>query len=127
PAAGPSGGQDNNKLQQQFFEHLRAERNSTDDEFISMEENFVDIKFENKNCIELYEVKTSPHARGCIREALGQLIFYASKISSKKKMKLFVIGPSEMKESDRAYFNFVKDNLSLPFEYLPFRLQTGNI
>src|SRR5205823_547290 len=99
----------------QFYEALKLQKDDPDSLECIMEEGYVDVKYESKSALELYEVKTSPTAYKCVKEALGQVIFYSSQIANGKQPKIFVVGPSEIKNTDKPYINYIKKNSKLDF------------
>ena len=112
-----------NQLQTQFYEALKLEKDDPDSLECIMEEGFVDVKYESRISLELYEVKTSPTARKCVKEALGQIVYYASRINNRIEPKIFVVGPSKITDADKLFIDYIKKNSKLKFEYLPFAFQ----
>ncbi|GEM_PF-2261559 len=104
-----------NEIQQQFYEILKARFPK---DTVLMEEDFADIKRENENEIVLYEVKPYAWAEDCMREALGQLLSYCSRIESEKKVKIVVVGPYEPSNDERDFISYIKRNLNIDTEYI---------
>jgi len=66
------------------------------DATVSLEEDFIDIKVEGKDFIDIYEIKTYESAIYCVRDSIGQLLLYASRLkNANKKVKLIVVGLGE--------------------------------
>jgi len=84
---------------------------------IVFEENFVDVKVIFEDEIHLYEVKTAKSATKCIKQGLGQLLYYQSQNTSEKVTKLFIAGPSKPNDSDIEFINFLKNSLQIKFSY----------
>jgi hypothetical protein len=90
--------QKHNKLQESLFTMLVKEFGHGS---VLREENFVDIKLLQPDYITLYEVKSSSYALACVREALGQLLFYSILDKDSRPKRLVVVGqypptPSEV-------------------------------
>ena len=81
----------------------------------------VDVAVRHKNnTYWFYEIKTASTPRGCIREAIGQLLEYAYWPGGPKVKKLFVVGESEMDEDGTEYLRRLKKRFRLPIEYKQF-------
>ena len=93
------------------------------EENVILEENYVDIKVKFPNKIYFYEVKSSSYASDCIKEALGQIISYSHKDSDSREKYLFVVGQYKPNENETEYLNFIKDKLSLKFDYINVELK----
>ena len=107
-----------NEIQQQFHDNLKT-RFPKDK--VMMEEDFIDIIRENDNEIILYEVKPYAWAEDCIREALGQLLSYASRLETEKKIKIVVVGPYQPANDERDFISFIKNSLSIDTSYLCYK------
>lgn len=73
----------------------------------------------------LYEIKTSRTARGCVREALAQLLEYSYWPGATEAQKLIVIGEAKMDEECRNYLSFLRGKFSLPLSYMQFDLKNN--
>lgn len=107
--------QKHNKIQTELYNSLVKEYGEKN---VSLEENFVDIKLTQKDYLALYEVKSSSYAGLCVRDALGQLLFYSSYDRDKRPRKHYVVGQYPMTENDKEYIDFLKRNLNLEFDYI---------
>ena len=85
---------------------------------VVLEENFVDIKLIQPDYISFYEVKSSPYASECIKEALGQVLLYSLNDTDKRPKKHFVVGQYPATDNDKKYIDFLKQNLKLEFQYI---------
>lgn len=65
-----------------------------------------------------YEVKTCGSAKGCIREALGQVMEYAYWPGKAHAKKIIVVGEPETDPDTRKYLEYLNRTFSLPLEYL---------
>jgi hypothetical protein len=96
-------------------------------ESVELEKDFIDIIVEGRDFIELYEIKTNDKAIYCIRDAIGQLLLYASrtKLRNKenKKIKLIVVGLGEDNIDSLEFRNYLLENFNFDFDYLPFYLK----
>lgn len=83
-----------------------------------LEKNYVDVKVVLQNEICLYEVKSSAYASDCVKEALGQILFYACHDADERRKRLFVVGQYAPTEKEIEYINFIKKNLNIEFDYI---------
>lgn len=87
-------------------------------ENIKLEENFVDIKVIQPDCLEFYEIKSYSYASDCVREALGQLLFYVYHDRDTRKKKIYVVGQYPPNEPDKKFIDYIKNKIKLDFEYI---------
>ena len=106
--------QKHNKLQETLKAKLIAKYG---EENVFMEENFVDIKVVQSDRIYFYEVKSSAYASDCIREALGQILFYAHQEEDERPKQLIIAGQYQPNEDEIEFMEYVKKNLNLDFGY----------
>jgi hypothetical protein len=64
-----------------------------------------------------YEVKTCGSAKGCIREALGQVMEYAYWPGEAHAKKIVVVGEPEIDPDTMNYLDFLNRTFALPVEY----------
>ena len=112
--------QKHNKIQEELQKQL-AEKYGNDN--VILEENYVDVKLIQPDYLCFYEVKSSSFASECIKEALGQILLYAHYDEDERKKKIYVVGQYPATEQDKIYIEFVKDNLSLEFDYLNVNIE----
>jgi len=112
--------QKHNKIQNALETRLAEEYGK---ENVLLEENYVDVKLIQPNHIGLYEVKSSSYASECVREALGQILFYSYHDQDKRPKKIYVVGQYPANEYDDGYIKYVKDKLKLDFEYLSIEIE----
>lgn len=112
--------QKHNKIQEELQKQL-AEKYGDDN--VILEENYVDVKLIQPDYLCFYEVKSSSFASECIKEALGQILLYAHYDEDERKKKIYVVGQYPATEQDKIYIEFVKDNLSLEFDYLNVNIE----
>lgn len=69
-----------------------------------------------------YEIKTHPHIRLCIREALGQLIEYAYWSNKKKPDKLIIISENPITNDTKEFLRTLREdiNLNIYYQYFDF-------
>ncbi|NKI30577.1 hypothetical protein [Croceivirga thetidis] len=110
-----------NKLQNQLFKNLSKKHPQG---HLIMEENYIDLKFEDDKTISLYEVKPYSSVNRCIKESLGQLMGYYYNLQNphNKTVQLFIAGPNELSNSDKDYLNFIKNQLETDLDYLAIDL-----
>lgn len=107
--------QKHNKLQENLKKQLIQQYG---EENVILEENYVDIKVIHNKDIFFYEVKSYAYVSDCIKEALGQILFYVYNHKSQNIKKIFVVGPNESNEDEKKYIEFIKSNLKIDFEYI---------
>ncbi|MDN5111279.1 hypothetical protein AB0W31_03125 [Aliarcobacter butzleri] len=107
--------QKHNKLQENLKKQLIQQYG---EENVILEENYVDIKVIKNEDIFFYEVKSYAYVSDCIKEALGQILFYVYNHKSENIKKIFVVGPNEPNEDEKMYIEFIKSNLKIDFEYI---------
>lgn len=109
-----------NLIQQALYNSL-TERFGRD--CVLLEENFVDVKLVQPESITLYEVKSSSYAGLCIREALGQLLFYALQFDDPREKKLVVVGQYPPNQSEAQLLKILKQHLKFELSYEYFALR----
>ena len=83
-----------------------------------MEEDYVDISVELPTGRLLIEVKPHYSPTYCIREALGQLLYYASRSKEPaSRIQLLVAGPEVAKAEDIKYLEYVREKLNMNIAY----------
>ncbi|MEM8523241.1 MAG: hypothetical protein AAGG68_01295 [Bacteroidota bacterium] len=106
-----------NNLQNKLYESLNSEGQYTK---IIMEENYIDLLAESDTEINLVEVKTHNSASKCVKEGLGQLIFYYKNLHNpkKKRIKLIIAGSVPTVDEDKEFIRLIQKILRLPFSYI---------
>jgi len=74
-----------------------------------------------------YEIKTAMSARGCIREALAQLLEYSFWPGAQDAERLIIVGEPALDDDTRSYIEALKSIFSLPIEYQRFDLAKGRL
>ena len=115
------------KIQNALIEKLRKDGNYYGKE-IKLDDNKirVDVLGINKNgetdIYDIYEVKPYESPTECIREALGQLLYYKYMFEKNGYTvgKLIVVGKNKLEFYDEEYLNKIKElNENLEFDYIP--------
>jgi hypothetical protein len=65
----------------------------------------------------LFEVKTASTARGCIREALGQVLDYALWPGSRNVDEIVVVGEAGATDAETSYVALLAKSLPIPISY----------
>lgn len=112
--------QKHNKIQEELWKRLAKEYG---EENVIFEENYVDVKLIQDNYLGFYEVKSSPYASECVKEALGQVLLYSHNDEDSREKKIYVVGQYPANEQDKEYINFIKQNLNLEFDYINIELK----
>lgn len=99
--------------------YLKSLQNNYGENNVKLEEDFIDIKVETNDTIYLYEIKTNDKAIYCIRDAIGQLLLYASRLKSKtkKQINLIVVGLGEDNIDSKEFNKYLLENFNFNFEY----------
>lgn len=97
---------------------LRDELKEFDNIEVVFEENNIDVKVVHEEEIHLYEVKTSDSPITCIKQGLGQLLFYLSQNIYENVTKIFIAGPGKPNDNDFEFISFLKQTLQVKFEYI---------
>lgn len=109
------------KLQKKLFNRLKKLYKKPHYE-VETEPNFVDIRVEGRNKIFIYEIKTDKDPVKCIRQSLGQLLFYSFReklYKKKKEIQLIAVGPTaenNTNSTNKFSQQLVKD-LNMKFKY----------
>lgn len=102
-----------NLIQQRIYDFFLQKY---DDKNVFMEKNYVDVQVELASEVILFEIKPFESVVKCIKDALGQLLFYC--LQDKEKIfKLRVVGPNMPNKIDEGYIKFLKRNIQLDFDY----------
>jgi hypothetical protein len=64
-----------------------------------------------------YEIKTATSPRGCLREALGQILEYSFWPGAREAARLIVCGESALDADGAAYLRQLQTRFSLPILY----------
>lgn len=86
-------------------------------ERVFLEEDFVDVKLVQPDSITLYEVKSSSYASQCIREAIGQLLFYALQLQDRREKRLVVVGQYPPNSSEVQLLEQLKRHIRFDLSY----------
>ena len=97
------------------------------DEFPTGNGTKVDLAVRIGDGMIFYEIKTRLSARGCIREALGQLLEYAYWPGTQPAKELIIVGEAKLDTRARTYLEALRREFSLPIEYKNFNLTKGTL
>ncbi|PVY78447.1 hypothetical protein C8D92_102494 [Tamilnaduibacter salinus] len=85
---------------------------------VEQEHNYIDLAVWLDAKTILVEVKSSPSPVTCVREALGQLLYYGYRLSCNPRQLRFVVaGPSEPASADHKYLEYIRNLTGLPIVY----------
>lgn len=107
--------QKHNKIQEKLQEILIDQYGK---ECVLLEENFVDVKVLQPEYIVFYEVKSASYASLCIREALGQILFYSFQDIDPRPKKHIIVGQYPPNKLEDEYIQYLKDKISLSIDYM---------
>jgi hypothetical protein len=109
---------EHNKIQNKLYEHLVRQHGA---ENVLMEHDYVDLQVRLGREITLYEIKPHGTALTCLREALGQIMLYGWRASAEAglKLRLVIVGPKRMTESEADFLRYLKKRFLGDLEYMP--------
>lgn len=86
---------------------------------VKVEENYIDILVELPDKIILYEIKSYQSVIYCIREALGQLLYYGWSYQerSEKSLEYVVVGPNAASNEEKKFIGFITNSLKIKLSY----------
>jgi hypothetical protein len=85
----------------------------------------VDVMVRWKGKFWFYEIKTAMSARGCICEALAQLLEYSFWPGAQSAEKLVIVGEPTLDNDSERYLTTLRERFSLPIEYQQFDVSQG--
>lgn len=85
----------------------------------------IDIAVKNERRLDFYELKTSNSIRGCIREALPQLLEYAFWRPIETMDRLIIVSQNEITEEAAAYLIILRTRFKLPVFYQWYNTDAG--
>ncbi len=102
---------------------LFQNRNKGLENIIKLEKDFVDLRIENPSnkSMIIYEIKTDKTALNCIKQGLGQLVFYnlLNRNLGWQKIELVIVGTPKLTSKEKEYVKSIKEFLG----YQIFRYQ----
>jgi hypothetical protein len=112
--------QTHHRIRNKLFKKLVRENG---EQCVALEQDWIDLQVQNDKGLTLYEVKPYSDVVMCVREALGQILTYAWRgaILQPHKLRLVVVGPKQPGQEETEFIRFVKRNLKIGFDYLPFK------
>ncbi len=84
----------------------------------------MDVVVRTSDGLWIYEIKTSSSARGCIREAVGQLLEYSLWPGAPKASKLVVVGEGPLDRNAKEYLRRLNEQFPLPISYEQISIST---
>jgi hypothetical protein len=108
-----------NKLQQELHRRLVRQYGAINvgTEIVSGVGTRVDVVVRESEEFYFYEIKTAESARGCLRQAVGQLLEYALWPGAQWAARLIVVGEAAIDADGQEYLRRLRDHFSLPIEY----------
>jgi hypothetical protein len=103
-------------IQEALFNVLVAEygKDHVGGELPSEGGGLIDMVVETPQKRILFEVKTASTARGCIREALGQILDYAFWPGSRPVDEVVIVGEVEASDTEKHYVEFLAKSFPIP-------------
>ena len=106
-----------NELQNKLSQILQEQY---PDGTVSLEENYVDVSLRESNGkLTFFEVKPYSDPIFCIRESLGQLLYYSF---MEAPDKLVAAGPSLIDEESQEFLKYIRSKINIEIEYLHVEL-----
>lgn len=106
------------KLQNALCKWLKAEHKEATVEY---EKDYVDLTLHEADRTTFFEVKTAITAKGCIREAMGQLLEYGHYADKTKANRLVVVGAANATPQDAKYLAHLRKLYRMPIGYRSWR------
>jgi len=108
---------EHNKLQNQLYNHLVQGHGA---EAVLMEHDHTDLQLRTDKATTLYEVKPYRNAMDCLREALGQILRYAWRLSTDAgpPVKLVIVGPSELTSDADDFLRYLQKRFGTGLDYM---------
>jgi len=104
-----------NELQNELRKLLIAKYGAS---AVKQEEDLIDLMVHLGDKTLLIEVKSSPSAVSCIREALGQILQYSWQIGLHgSNVRYVIVGSSAAAEEDIAFLEYVRRETKLSLAY----------
>jgi len=114
-----------NEIQQALYQHLVSLYGLTavGTECPSGTGGLVDVVVHRDNEYWYYEIKTAISAKGCIREALAQMLDYSFWPGAQEARRLTIVGEPILDSESRAFLALLRERFSLPINYQQFDLE----
>ena len=108
-----------NVIQQQLYNHLSSQHGEQNvgAEMPNGVGGLMDVAVQTPEGLWIYEIKTSSSARGCIREAIGQLLEYALWPGAPRVVKLIIVGEGTFDDEAKTYLERLNKRFPLPISY----------
>lgn len=90
-------------------------------------EGKVDVVVHRNGRYWFYVIKTAATARGCVSEALSQLLEYSYWREAQVAERLIVVGEASLDRESALYLATLRQRFTLPLEYQRFDLSCGKI
>lgn len=78
------------------------------------------VTLEGENVISIFEVKTSVIARRNLREAVGQLLDYASHCKPNRVKTLFIVSPCKLSNESGIFLKSLQKTISFQLKYIEY-------
>lgn len=114
-----------NALQQQLYDELVKEhgRDYVQIERTTSSGGRIDAFLWKDECKVIFEIKTASTARGCVREAIGQLLDYGCWPGTKPVTELVIVGEPEPDDHTKSFLQLLSARLFLPIIYRQITLR----
>lgn len=109
-----------NEIQTKLYEELCKKFGSecVGTEISTGDGTSIDVVVKTATFCYLYEIKTDSSVKGCIRQAIPQLLEYAYwRCDAKRAQKLYVVSPAAITNEAKKYLAFLRTTFKLPFYY----------
>jgi hypothetical protein len=85
---------------------------------VRYETDFVDIQLHRGKDVTYFEIKMALTAKGCIRDALGQLLEYNMYPGKQRASEMVVVGEPVATPHDSAYLSYLRKRFGIPVRYI---------
>ncbi|HMR42205.1 MAG TPA: hypothetical protein PKC40_00155 [Saprospiraceae bacterium] len=109
------------KMQNQLKKQLELEY---PDSKICLEKDYIDLLMITETSYLLVEIKPSSNVTNCIKQGIGQLLFYFTKFSNKegKKVELAIAGLNEPNDADQEFIRSLRTLLNITLKYIKIEM-----
>jgi hypothetical protein len=116
-----------NEIQQSLYQCLVSQYGSTavGTENRSGTCGEIDVVVKHSGGYWFYEIKTAKSARGCILDALAQLLEYSYWPGAEEAEQLIIVGEPPLDGESRAFLALLTRRFSLPIKYQQFDVENG--
>jgi len=88
---------------------------------------YVDLAIKSPDGEIFFEFKTSNSVRGCIRDALAQLLEYSYYPNAERAKKIIIVSPNPINEKSQEYLQKLRNRFNIPVFYMQYDRKAGSL